>query len=148
MRPLVQLGAACFSVLFASLIGCNRSDQVGELREKFSVRRTDLELLRAMAEEDHLMQLELEPDRRINPTTITPNRAAEYRSILERLGGLWIVRWNEHLISIPMIKRGWPVPFSVCGYLFVPKGTTGVGEKMPGLIPLDSQWFVECHSRK
>ncbi len=149
LRPVVQLGAACLTVLCTSLTGCNKSDPEREVREKFSMRRTDLERIRTMAEEDHLNELRLEEDSRISPAMLSSNRIAEYRSILKRLGGFWIVRLRKDLISIPVIRRGWPVTISVCGYMFVPKDKVGVGENMRGFTvsPLDTEWFVECHGR-
>src|SRR5262249_22294510 len=130
-RPAVgsidRLPAAIFAAFVTLFMACNMSDPVKEVRDKFSARRADLERLRSMAEEDHLVELHLTEKYRMNPADIRPNRVEDYRSTLKKLNGLWIARVNEDLIWIPTTQRGWPAPFAVCGYLFAPKGAAGIG---------------------
>src|SRR5215469_7462254 len=138
-------------LLCTLLIGCNSSGEMQEVRDKFPMRRTDLEKLRTMAEKDNLVYLHVEEERRINPATISPNRIAEYRSTLKRFGGRLITRNPEENWSwIAIAEFGWPVTVSVCGYLFVPNGAIGQARTLRGahVIVLDTEWFIECHDRK
>lgn len=63
-----------------------------------------------MAEEDHLIGLFLDEDVRVVPATVSPDRRAEYRMTLKRLGVLGIARERGDLIWIPAIRHGYLVP--------------------------------------
>lgn len=146
MRTLGQ--SACIIALLVVSIGCSKSDPMDDVRQKFRLRQDDLNRLRAMAEEDHLVELFLDHER-IAPPTISVKRTEEYRTILKRLGVLGVGRERGDLIFIPAVRYGWLIPNITCGYVSIPKGVDAAREKLSGvrLIPLDGEWYEECYSR-
>src|SRR5262249_20385852 len=110
-----------------------------DVRQKFQVRQDDLNRLRAMAEEDRLVELFLDEER-VAPPTISAKRTAEYRMILKRLGVLGVGRERGDLIFIPAVRYGWVIPDVTCGYVFIPKGADAAREKgvWGGFVSLDS----------